>query len=299
MERLRRVAEHLHCGNVSADGARRPMVPDDMGALIALEAPQLSPCGTWLAYCVATPQYEDNRHDKQIVLTAVSGGETKPFTFDRVSCGSPQWSPSGDVLSFLDKAADGSMQVFELAIGGGDARQVSSLPGGVLAFEWSPTGLELALAAVDQPPELEGEDKHDKTFHVGDDNFLTDAAPLPHHLWLQPAAGGDATRLTSGEKGLAQGMGFAWLPDGSALVYPAQENPSLSCGNRRSLEVLPIDGAPASQPVIQQPACQPASQPATLTAYQSPLAITPVRTRATRTVACTAPGRTSKEKRGI
>jgi hypothetical protein len=40
MERLRRAAEHLHCGNVPADGARRPMVPDDMGALIALEAPQ-------------------------------------------------------------------------------------------------------------------------------------------------------------------------------------------------------------------------------------------------------------------
>ena len=252
MQRLCRLTEQLRVSRASsadiitgsADGAddrrRRPMVPDDMGALIAVEDPQLSPCGKWVAHIVATPNYEENQHDKQIMLTAVTSGETKLFTFDRPSVGSPRWSPSGDALAFLDKSADGTVQVFLLHTDGGDARQVTALPSGVLAFEWSPTGVELALAVADQPPEKEGEDRHDRTFNVGDDHFLSDAEELPHHLWLAPVGGGDATRLTSGKKGLAKGMGFAWAADGSAIVYPAQENPSLSCVNRRSLEVVPL-----------------------------------------------------------
>lgn len=243
MHRVQLVGKHLRLPAGGVNGQRRPMVPDDMGSLIALESPTLSPCGEWIAHIVATPNYEENRHDKQIVLTTVVGGASKPFTFDRPHVSSPRWSPSGDALAFLDKSADGTMQVFCLHTDGGDARQLTSLSGGVLMFEWSPTGLELALAVADQPPDKEGEDRHDLTFHVGDDHFLSDGESLPHHLWLVSTDGGNTRRLTSGKKGLAKGLGFAWATDGSAIVYPAQENPSLSCANRRSLEVMAISSS--------------------------------------------------------
>ena len=219
----------------------RLLVPDDMGCLVMLEDPQPSPSGDWVAYVLSRPNYDANQHEKQLMLTSTAGEQSQQFTFDRPFVSSPRWSPAGDTLAFLDQAADGTTQVFVLSMAGGDSRQATEQPG-VKGFAFSPDGSELALTVEDQPEEKEGEERHDKSFEVGDDHFLTEAAPLPQHVWIVPVVGGAAERLTCGPRGLTQtfgGSAFSWTPDGSALVYSSQPHASLSYCNRQSLEVVP------------------------------------------------------------
>ena len=117
-----------------------------------LEDPQPSPSGDWVAYVLSRPNYDANQHEKQLMLTSTAGEQSQQFTFDRPFVSSPRWSPAGDTLAFLDKAADGTTQVFVLSMAGGDSRQATEQPG-VKGFTFSPDGSELALTVEDQPEE--------------------------------------------------------------------------------------------------------------------------------------------------
>ena len=73
----------------------------------------------------------------------------------------------------------------------------------------------------------EGEERHNRSFEA-DVNYLLTEAPRPHHLWLVPAAGGKARRLTSGEWSvLGLGGGPSWSPDGNSIAFKHREHPGM------------------------------------------------------------------------
>src|SRR5439155_273079 len=59
----------------------------------------------------------------------------------------PRFSPDGRSLVFISDRA-GKPQAWVISLSGGEPRQVTDIPGGVTAAEWSPDGKKLLLLAA-------------------------------------------------------------------------------------------------------------------------------------------------------
>jgi dipeptidyl aminopeptidase/acylaminoacyl peptidase len=149
------------CG---ASATARPIDIDDLGAMVRIASPRISPDGRSIVIVVSRPDYEENRFENRLVLVDIDSGTQMRLTNTRPAVNSPRWSPSGDRIAFLAmQESDGEKrpQVFVLPTGGGEARPITEAPLGVGAFEWMPDGDSIVYAAADKPPdEPEGPERH-------------------------------------------------------------------------------------------------------------------------------------------
>jgi dipeptidyl aminopeptidase/acylaminoacyl peptidase len=218
-----------------------------LGKMVRVTDPELAPDGKSLVVVVARPNYEDDLNESELALVDTATGNTRPLTHDRKTASFPRWSPKGDRLAFLAHDADKKNQIFVLDMTGGDAEQITKSPTSIQQFAWKPDGTAFAYAAIDDEPKKKGADKFDDAFHVGDNSFLDHDEALPTHLWMIPAAGGEAKRLTSGTWSLPVAFPpgppaspIAFTPDGSKILYVRLED--TYSGDRRysSPQVLDI-----------------------------------------------------------
>ncbi len=172
---------------------------DDLRLEVGAQSLQLSPDGRSVVVVTSRPNYEENRFDRSLVLVDVESGEAIDLTPHRPGGDQPRWSPSGRELAFLDRPGGEDPQVFVLPVGGGEARQVTEAVRGVRLFQWSSDGEHILYTTPEAAPEGEGEERHNKSFEVGYNSYLTREAPTPTHLWRVEASGGDAQRLTEGD----------------------------------------------------------------------------------------------------
>jgi len=231
----------------SAMQAAQPPTVRDLARQVRLSDPQLSPDGKTVAVVETRADLESDEFHSEIVLVDRASGNTRPLTRARHHAGSPRWSPSGDRIGFVAPDADKNGQLFVLAMSGGDALQLTKGKDGVSQFAWSPDGASIAYAIVDPKPELKGEDKYRTAFKVGNDDFTTSEAVRPTHLWLVPAAGGEAKRLTSGSWSLPSSLPpgppvspIAWSKDGKSIVIVRQETPSTGDQLLARVQVLDV-----------------------------------------------------------
>jgi dipeptidyl aminopeptidase/acylaminoacyl peptidase len=207
------------CLTTSAHAQARRLELNDLGREIGLGSARLSPDGRQVAVVVSRTNYAENRFERSISLIDVATGATRELTPGRRSVGAVEWSPSGDRLAFTDQEP---AQLFVLPVAGGEARKLTEMKRGVTTFAWRPDGQTLAVLAQDDPVELTGEERHNKSFEVGDNMYLDQAASLPTHLWTVPAQGGSPTRITSGTRSVTA---ISWTPDGKRVVLAVRPRP--------------------------------------------------------------------------
>ncbi|MGA8739687.1 MAG: S9 family peptidase [Terracidiphilus sp.] len=202
-----------------------------VGKILRITDPKISPDGKSLAAVVAHPDYDEDIYASDLVLVDTATGKTRYLTHDRKHVSFPRWSPSGDRIAFLVEDADKHNQVFVLDMAGGESMQLTKSQTSIQQFAWKPDGSAIAFAAADAPPKKTGADKFDDAFEVGDGSFLDKDKALPTHLWLIPAVGGEAKRLTSGEWTLPVAFPpgppaspIAFTPDGSKIIYVRLED---------------------------------------------------------------------------
>jgi dipeptidyl aminopeptidase/acylaminoacyl peptidase len=239
----------------AAETEARAIALDDLRHLADLSDARISPDGTKIVVVVSRPDYEENRFASELLLVETETGSQRPLTHNRPLVGSPQWSPGGDRIAFLDRQAEtDKAQLYLLSIDGGEAKRITSAPRGVSLYEWRPDGRELAFVTEDEPATGTGEERHNKSFEVGDNGYLATAAAMPSHVWTVPAEGGQAVRLTSGAESIGAGFGgsIAWSPDGRFLAFTSQERPHTAEFDRRSLKVLEI-GSGATRTIVPGP----------------------------------------------
>src|SRR5439155_609230 len=179
----------------------------DLQKLVNVSDPQIAPDGKSIACVVSRVNWTDDRFDANLVLVDIASGTQRKLTFDRKGVGSPRWSPSGDRLAFLATAGSGDKaapQVFVLDMRGGEARQITEAANGVEQYAWKPDGADIAYVTSDDAENKKEIEAHNDAFEVGDDGYLTTAAPTPSHLWTVPVGGGTARRLTHGAWSLAK-----------------------------------------------------------------------------------------------
>jgi dipeptidyl aminopeptidase/acylaminoacyl peptidase len=173
----------------------------DLRKLVSVSDPQISPDGKSIVCVVSHMNFEQDRHDAELMLIDIATGSQRPLTLERKRVGSPRWSPAGDRLAFLAAAPTGKdeqEQVFILPMNGGDAVRLTDAPNGIQQFAWRPNGQEIAYVTAEEPANKKEIEAHNDAFEVGDDDFLSKAAPTSSHVWLISSEGGKPRQLTSG-----------------------------------------------------------------------------------------------------
>ncbi|HKF47492.1 MAG TPA: S9 family peptidase [Terracidiphilus sp.] len=202
-----------------------------IGKMVRVSDPEIAPDGKSLAAVIAHSNYEDDLYESDLAMVDTATGKTRMLTHDRKSASFPRWSPTGDRLAFLAHDADKHNQIYVLNMAGGDAEQITKSPTSIQQFAWKPDGSAFAYVAIDDEPKKKGADKFDDAFHVGNNSFLERDEALSTHMWMIPAEGGTAKRLTSGEWTLPVAFPpgppaspIAFTHDGTKILYVRLEN---------------------------------------------------------------------------
>jgi dipeptidyl aminopeptidase/acylaminoacyl peptidase len=201
--------------------ATRSIALEDLGAVVSLSGATISPDGTSIALITSRQDFIGNRYVNSLWLVDAVSGAQSQLAAARPEVASPRWSPGGDRIAWLDSRSDGTPQIHVLDLRdlGAAARVVTDAPGGVDAFRWSPDGVSFAFLAADVPVERTGEEQHNGSFEAGDGDYLADSAPMPSQIWLVPASGGTASRLTRGTEHI---LSFAWQEGGRSIAFVSQ-----------------------------------------------------------------------------
>ena len=248
----------LAAGAASAQGRRIQF--EDMKKIVSVSDPQISPDGKAIVCAVSRMNFEEDRSDRELVLVDVATGAQRVLTFERKGVASPRWSPSGDRLAFeavvpytKEKKDDTTKredapQIFVMPMSGGDAKRITNAPNGVEQFAWRPNGKDIAYVTSDDRPNQKEIEKHNDAFEVGDNDYLATAEPMPSHIWLVSADGGNAKRLTSGSWSLPKVLPpsppaspISWSPDGKLLTFTRQEHPQSGDADLTTLQILNVE----------------------------------------------------------
>src|SRR5205085_8403759 len=139
----------------AAPSANPYMSIDDLLALGIADDPQISPDGAVIAFTIQQSHVETNTTSSAIWVVNSRGGKTQsPWQLTNVE-GTyhdmlPRWSPDGQSLAFVSDRS-GSLQLHLLSMTGGEARQVSTLPQGVVEYGWRPDGSALLAHSFWKP----------------------------------------------------------------------------------------------------------------------------------------------------
>ncbi len=213
----------------------------DLGTEIGLSKHSLSPDGKRIVVVTQRTDFTDNRYLKTLTLVDVASGALSTLAPERQQVDSPQWSPNGDRIAWLDTASDGLAQIQVAQLDGNPAsvRRVTNVEQGVKSFKWSPDGKSFAFIAADPPEERTGDERHNRSFEAGEYDYLATSPPTPSHLWVVPVVGGEPRRITSGMETV---MDIEWLRDGKEIAIVTQPTPILVDYIDETLKVLSLDG---------------------------------------------------------
>ncbi len=181
---------------------RKSFDPIDLVNIKQVRDPQISPDRSMVAYVVETPIPAGERRSSQIWLVLSDGSAPARAFATSASNTCPRWSPDGSSLAFLstreslpaksrtlkfsivgaedrkdifppdpksstteERDAKPVDQIWLISAHGGEAMQVTDIPGSVKKFKWSTDGKQLAFVRTDQNTKQELELSLAKTIH--------------------------------------------------------------------------------------------------------------------------------------
>jgi dipeptidyl aminopeptidase/acylaminoacyl peptidase len=267
------VALLLYAPAVQAQLEKKLVNPEDVANLKEVLDPQISPDGSLVAYVVSTPVASGKHKNSHIWLTpTAAAGQQHPFAFSGDAETTPRWSPDGASLAFLsdrknplaeetdgpfhfslvpadqtkdltvpedkkeeDKKQDESgMQLWLIALRGGEAVPLTNISGGLKTFKWSRDGKFLAFIRTDQDTKEERDRKKQKN-----DQIVVNHDYHYDRLWIYDIAQHQARLVTKSDVNIDE---FDWSPDGTQIVARVSPSPRLDDYWRVS-KILILDGA--------------------------------------------------------
>ncbi|MGB3393456.1 MAG: winged helix-turn-helix domain-containing protein [Stenotrophomonas sp.] len=189
--------------------------------------PALSPDGTLVAYS------SFSRDEKTAALMLQTTGSMQPRTLTTAAPGErhtlPTWSPDGREIAYFRTLDGEQCRLMRIAASGGEPREIAACPARPQRFGWHPDGTRLLFGGpLLRTLELSSGTVQELAYARAPDDVDSQPAWSPDgrwivfqrgisraDLWRVAATGGTPERLTRLETNL---YGFAWTPDGKALV---------------------------------------------------------------------------------
>ncbi|MBD5604061.1 MAG: S9 family peptidase [Candidatus Eremiobacteraeota bacterium] len=231
----------------------RPIRPDDLAHVVGVSSPAVSPDGTRAVVVTSRTVTNDDTTARELDLVDIASHARRTLTYARKGLGDPAFSPDGTSIAFLADAGtgdDAQAQVWSMRLDGGDARPVTSAPGGVDQFAWRPDGRAIAYAATDPTPKLTGAARFRDSFVFTTEPITAREEPRPSHLFLASLAGGRARQLTFGAQSVATGEAqstLSWSADGTTIAYVRAPNAILNDADRATVALLDVATAKATR----------------------------------------------------
>jgi len=243
---IRLVAIGAFCLVLPAAGQqKRPITDRDLFGFVWVADPQISADGSQVAFVRVTANEKTDAYDTDIWVVPADGREAARQLTRGTADSAPRWSPDGRQLAFVRSVQrDGRQQppqLFVLALGGGEPRQITDIPRGASNPAWSPDGRTIAFTstarAEDLAPKQERPRESDvrviidpvyRANAVGDWGYID--PDRPPHIWTvsvpEPSGSTAAPRpLTSGTFTEAN---VQWSPDGKQLYFVSNRDKEMS-----------------------------------------------------------------------
>jgi dipeptidyl aminopeptidase/acylaminoacyl peptidase len=247
------IVASMLCTAGGGSAGARPIQSDDLRRIVAFTSPSISPDGTRIAFVVTRIAWSEDRYDRDLEIVDVATHARRTLTYHRKGLSDPAFSPDGTKLAFLANVGSGDdakAEVWVMPLDGGDARPVTAASEGVEQFVWRPDGAALAYAAQDPKPKRTGDDKFRDSFVFTTEAITAREEPRPVHLFVVPAAGGRARRLTSGPKSVTTGEAqstLSWSPDGTRLAFLLAPDAVLNDADRALVNIVDVATGKVSQ----------------------------------------------------
>jgi dipeptidyl aminopeptidase/acylaminoacyl peptidase len=133
-----------------------PITAASLDSLAEISDPEISPDGKWVSYTVSTVNHEKDYYSTDLWMTNWEGTLQLQLTHTPEADESmARWSPDHRFIAFLssrknkeEEQAEETSQLWLLNRLGGEAEKITSFPGGVEEFCWSPDGKKIALVVT-------------------------------------------------------------------------------------------------------------------------------------------------------
>jgi dipeptidyl aminopeptidase/acylaminoacyl peptidase len=196
-----------------------------------------SPDGSRVAWTETQSIMEPERSETltQIFLANADGSRRVQLTRGEKSSTAPSFSPDGRYVYF-ESPRSGKMNVYRIAVAGGEAEMLTDFKGNLAGYALSPDGKTVAFTGYEPPSDEEKTKKEKRDWRV------VDANPANLSLYLIPAeAGEDGARpqrkLTDGSRHVD---GVAWSPDSRTIAFSHQPTPSADDWTRSDLAEVEV-----------------------------------------------------------
>ena len=194
-----------------------------MARIVDLEEPAISPDGKHVVIVAIAQDLARADVVNSLVLIETRDGSQRVLARG-ADVAVPRWSPDGAALAYLAQSPEGGTHQLFVRGRGGAVRQLTHAGGDVIDAAWSPNGREIAFVAADPA-------RPTPYFFAGNNDYTATALTPPDHLWIVPASGGPARRLTHGSWTIAPtDLGgifapqIAWTNDGRAIAFTRVES---------------------------------------------------------------------------
>jgi dipeptidyl aminopeptidase/acylaminoacyl peptidase len=242
-----------------------PFSVHDMLAMDRISEPQVSPDGRSVVFVVRVTDLAGNRGSTDLWAVGTDGTGLRRMTSHSASESNPRWSPDGKAIYFLSTRS-GSSQIWQIAVGGGEATQVTNIPLDAGSFCVSPDGARIAFSAevfpgksVDETARMLDEQSKQRSSGKIYDSLLfrhwdTWADGRRNHVFVIPVKGGaavggpgvdlmQAMDADAPSKPFGGPEEYAFTPDNNAVVFAARDaGKEEAWSTNFDLYLAPVDG---------------------------------------------------------
>jgi len=219
---------------------QRKFEPKDVLNQVVISSLAVAPDASSIVYVRRT--VEDGKYARRLWRTTFQGGHSDQLTSPKASDTRPRFSPDGRSLLFISDRT-GKPQAWVMPLTGGEPRQVTDLPSGVGAADWSPDGQRLLLlAGSGEKRFIVGKDDDPTARRIRDYTWRMDGVGIRDEFnsaWITDVEGGKPKRITAPTYSVD---GAAWSPDGKQVAFLADLSETAGLEELSAVWVIPTEG---------------------------------------------------------